>query len=274
MNDVLKKFDVAGRSAIVTGATSGIGLAYAEALAGAGVMVTVASIDKGRVQETVRAFEERGWNARGAVVDVADHKQVACTVDDHVAAWGGLDIAFVNAGIGAGHGYLGGDGKRDPRGQVDTFDLADWDRNISVNLSGAFYTIREAARVMKKAGRGGSIVVTTSNASTITVPIVNASYMAAKAGLAHLVRQLALELAAYKIRVNSIAPGSFVTNIGGGVLKDPAVRAIWAKAIPLGDMGMPEQIKALALYLASDASDFVTGTEMVIDGGVSLGMAG
>src|SRR5207302_5148823 len=124
-----------------------------------------------------------------------------------------------------------------------------------------------AARLMKAGKKGGSIIVTTSNASTITVPIVATAYMAAKAGVAHLVRQVALELAAYRIRVNAIAPGAFVTNIGGGVLRNPEARAVWDKTIPLGKMGQPEQIKGLALYLASDASSFMTGTEVLIDGG-------
>jgi NAD(P)-dependent dehydrogenase (short-subunit alcohol dehydrogenase family) len=162
-------------------------------------------------------------------------------------------------------------GGRDPEGQIDTFALQDWHRTIDVNLTGAMFTIRHAVRVMKAGGKPGSIIVTTSNASEITVPIVATAYMAAKAGLAHLVRQVALEVAAYRIRLNAIAPGSFVTNIGGGVLQNPAVQDIWGKAVPLGKMGQPEQIKGLALYLASDASSFMTGAELFIDGGVSLG---
>jgi len=123
---------------------------------------------------------------------------------------------------------------------------------------------------MKAGKKSGSIIVTSSNASTITAPIVATAYVAAKAGVSHLVRNVALELAEYGIRVNTISPGLFVTNIGGGVLSDPAVQAVWDKSVPLGKMGQPSQIKALALYLASDASSFMTGAELFIDGGISL----
>jgi len=270
MQETLKQFDIAGRSAIVTGATSGLGLAFAETLAEAGAKVTVASINPELVDKTVATLRDKGWIVRGATVDVGNHEQVVRVIDDHVAEWGGPDAVFVNAGIGVGPGFLSGTGERIPEGQIDRFDLKFWDETIRVNLTGAFYTIREAARAINAADKPGSIVVTTSNASTITVPIVNASYLAAKAGLAHLVRQVALELAAYRIRVNAIAPGSVVSNIGGGILSDPAVRAVWDKSVPLGAMGNPEQMKALALYLASDASSFMTGAELLLDGGVAL----
>jgi NAD(P)-dependent dehydrogenase (short-subunit alcohol dehydrogenase family) len=185
--------------------------------------------------------------------------------------YGRLDIVFANAGISAGKGYLNGQGERHAQGQIENFDVENWHAAIDVNLGGVYFTIRHAARVMKPTGRPGSIVVTTSNASTITVPVVAAPYMAAKAGAAHLVRQLARELAHFGIRVNAIAPGSIITNIGGGSFHKPEVRDAWAKGVPLGGkMGLPDQIKPLALYLASDASDFVTGTEILIDGGVSL----
>ncbi len=141
---------------------------------------------------------------------------------------------------------------------------------MDVHLTGAMYTVRHAARLMKAAKTPGSIIVTSSNASYITVPIIATAYMAAKAGVSHFVRNAALELAAHRIRVNTISPGSFVTNIGGGHLHNPNVKAHWDKIVPLGEMAQPEQIKGLALYLASDASNYMTGAELFIDGGVSL----
>jgi NAD(P)-dependent dehydrogenase (short-subunit alcohol dehydrogenase family) len=212
-----------------------------------------------------------GGTARAFEADVSDPEQVRAAIDTHVRAYGGLDIAFANAGIGIGRGFMSPLGGRDPQGQIDTCSLEDWQRTLDVNLSGAMFTIRHAVRAMKAGGKPGSIIVTTSNAAQITVPIVATAYMAAKAGVAHLVRQVALELAAYQIRLNAIAPGSFVTNIGGGVLRDPAVQDVWGKAVPLGKMGRPDQIKGLALYLASDASSYMTGAQLFIDGGVSLG---
>ena len=122
-----------------------------------------------------------------------------------------------------------------------------------------------------KPARRGSIIATTSTAAIVTEPIVGTAYMPAKAGIAHLIRQVALELAEYRIRVNAIAPGPFVTNIGGGWLKDPKVRAAWDAQVPLGRIAETEQIKALALYLASDASSYMTGSQVLIDGGVATG---
>jgi NAD(P)-dependent dehydrogenase (short-subunit alcohol dehydrogenase family) len=268
---VLEQFDMTGRSALVTGGGSGLGLACAEALAEAGASVTIAGTTLEKLQREAERFRSLGWTARACRLDIADEGQVSAAFDAHAEAYGGLDAAFANAGIGVGSGYIGPHGERVPHGQIDTFDVEVWHRHLAVNLTGAMYTIRHAARIMKIGKKGGSIVATTSTASTLNVPIVATAYMAAKAGVAHLVRNVALELAAFRIRVNAIAPGAFVTSIGGGALMDPAVQAIWDKIAPLGRMGQPQQIKALALYLASDASSYMTGQELIIDGGVSLG---
>jgi NAD(P)-dependent dehydrogenase (short-subunit alcohol dehydrogenase family) len=161
-------------------------------------------------------------------------------------------------------------GLRNEEGQIDALDPARWDRTIAINLTGVFNTVREAVRLMKPA-RKGSIIATSSNAALINEPIVGTAYMPAKAGVAHFVRHMAMELAEYRIRVNAIAPGPFVTNIGNGWLKDPVVRAAWDLKVPLGRMAEPYQIKPLALYLASDASSYVTGSQIVIDGGFMVG---
>ena len=126
------------------------------------------------------------------------------------------------------------------------------DRSIQINLNGVFYTVSNAVRIMKKEGRangrtGGSIVTTASNAGLVTEPIVGLPYMPAKAGVLHMVRALGLELAEFGIRINAIAPGPFVTNIGGGWLKkDPVARAAWDAIVPLGSVAETDQIKPLA----------------------------
>jgi NAD(P)-dependent dehydrogenase (short-subunit alcohol dehydrogenase family) len=267
----LDQFDIAGRSAIVTGAASGIGLAYAEAMAEAGAKVTLTDIDGEGAEREAARIRSEGGEARAARLDVADRSQFQPVFDDHVSAYGGLDIAFANAGVDPGPGFWNPAGHRNPDGQIDTFDPNLWDRSTAINLTGIYNTIREAGRVMKAGGKPGSIVATASNAGLVCEAIVGMPYMAAKAGVLHMVRHVALELAEYRIRVNAIAPGPFVTNIGGGWLKDPVVREAWDSSVPVGRIAETYQIKPLALFLASDASNYCTGSTMLIDGGMALG---
>lgn len=268
----LDQFNITGRSALVTGAASGIGLAYAEAMAEAGAQVTLADINEAGAEREAARLRAEGADARAVLCDVSNLTQVAAAFDGHVAAYGGLDICFANAGWDAGNGFWSPAGERNPAGQIDVYDPTRWERSIAINLSGAFYTIREAVRCMKAGGKGGSIIATASNAGLMNEAIVGIPYMPAKAGVLHLVRHAALELAEYKIRVNAIAPGPFITNIGDGwVKKNPAAKLAFDKTIPLGAMAETHQIKPLALLLASDASSYMTGAHVVIDGGVILG---
>jgi NAD(P)-dependent dehydrogenase (short-subunit alcohol dehydrogenase family) len=268
----LNQFDIQGRSALVTGAASGIGLAYAEMLVEAGAKVTLTDIDADAVERETARLCATGAHARFAVVDVGELPQVAHAFQDHVAAFGGIDIVFANAGTDRGQGFWNPGGFRNLDGQIDTYNPDDWNFSLRVNLTGIYHSIREAARHMKAAGKGGSIIATASNAGLMNEAIVGMPYMPAKAGVLHLVRHAALELAEYKIRVNAIAPGPFITNIGDGwVKKDPIAKEAFDKTIPLGAMADTDQIKPLALLLASDASSYMTGAHVVIDGGVILG---
>jgi NAD(P)-dependent dehydrogenase (short-subunit alcohol dehydrogenase family) len=273
----LDQFDIRGRSALVTGAASGIGLAYAETMAEAGAKVTLTDIDAEGAAREARRLADEGYEARFGVCDVADLAQVAKVFDDHVSAYGGCDIAFANAGLDVGNGFWTPEGNRNPDGQIDKYDPARWYKSIGINLTGVFHTVREAARVMKAneangGRRGGAIVITSSNAAEVNEAIVGVPYMAAKAGVKHFMRHSAYELAAYGIRVNAIAPGPFVTNIGDGwVKKNPAAKAAWDELVPVGRMAETYQIKPLALLLASDAGSYITGAHVMIDGGMQLG---
>jgi len=271
MTPTLAQFDIAGRSALVTGAASGLGLAYAEAMAEAGARVTLTDVDAEGAEREAARLRGEGFAARAAKLDVTDREAITRVFDEHAAAYGGLDIAFANAGVDAGPGFWTPAGTRSSEGQIDAADPAWWDRTIAINLTGVYHTIREAARLMKPR-RKGAIIATSSNAAVVCEAIVGMPYMAAKAGVAHMVRHTAFELAAYGIRVNAIAPGPFVTNIGGGWLKkDPVARQAWDALVPVGAVAETYQIKPLALYLASDASSYMTGAHLLIDGGMALG---
>ena len=271
----LEQFSIAGRSAIVTGAASGIGLAYAETMAEAGAYITLTDIDGERAEGEAERLRGCGFSASAMRLDVTDREATREVLDAHAAAFGGIDIAFANAGVDSGLGFWNPGGHRNPQGQLDTIDPSEWDRTIAINLTGVFNTIREAARLMKLHGRGGSIIATSSNAAFILAPMVGLPYMPAKAGVAHLIRSAALELAEFRIRVNSIAPGPFATEIGGGAMKNnPMIRKVWESQVPLGTIAQPDHIKPVALLLASDASRYITGAQIVIDGGMSLGNFG
>jgi NAD(P)-dependent dehydrogenase (short-subunit alcohol dehydrogenase family) len=257
-------FDVQGKVALVTGAGSGLGYAFASVLAAAGAHVVVADVDAERASKAVTALSGSGaGSASPAVLDVSDRSEVEALADDVVAAHGRLDIAFANAGIARGTPPLV------ESGSADAFGIDDYDALIDVNLHGVVYTVRAAARHMKRQ-RSGSIVATASTAGLRNDPFVPYSYAIAKAGVINLVKQAAHDLARWNVRVNAIAPGPFKTNLGGGGPMSPEAEARWNSVIPLGRMGDPAEIRGLALLLASDASSFMTGGVYPIDGGALL----
>lgn len=257
-------FDVRGARVVVTGAASGLGFAMAEVLAECGARVTLADVDAETLANVTASLVERGTDARSFTVDVSDPGQVQALVDDAVAAHGGVDVVFANAGIAAqpGFGVEGGQ-------QLDSIESEVWDRVLGINLNGTLYTMRSAAAVMKRQG-SGRIVVTSSIAGLRPERIVCYGYVASKAAVINLVRQAALELAPHGVLVNAICPGPFRgTRIGGGATldPDPETKAMWEGMIPLGRMADVEELKGLVLYLSSPASSFVTGAAHVIDGG-------
>ena len=260
-------FQVEGISAVVTGGAAGIGLAYAEVMAANGARVTILDADADALDGAVAALSALGPAARGIAVDVTDSAALDRAVADVAAASGRLDVVFANAGITAGPGFLTTDGARDPAGALESIAPELWQRVIATNLTAVFATIRACVPHMKAQGHG-RIIVTTSIAGLRPSAVVGTPYMIAKAAAAHLVRQAALELAAYGIRVNAIAPGPFRTR-----MTSPGLESIWAAALPVGRVASTDDIKGLALYLASPASGYVTGAQFVIDGGSLLGRA-
>jgi NAD(P)-dependent dehydrogenase (short-subunit alcohol dehydrogenase family) len=269
-------FKVEGYGVVVTGGASGLGLGFAEALAMNGARVTLLDVDAKRIDEEVARLTQAGYVARGERVDVTDHATLDAAVDRAVEAHGKLDVVFANAGIDSGPGFLnawvGSQRQRNPSGSIESYDDARWQKVIDINLSGVFATMRAAARHMRPQ-KSGRIIVTTSLAAVKTEAVIGAAYMAAKAGAAHLMRNVALELAADNITVNAIAPGFFITNIGGGHAHNPDLQKAVSAAVPMHRVGFPKDMAGLALFLASPASDYLTGQQIIIDGGWGLGEA-
>jgi 2-deoxy-D-gluconate 3-dehydrogenase len=254
-------FDLSPKVAIVTGGASGIGAAIAYRLAEAGASVVLADMNSAAADESAKKLIGKGWNASAVAVDVSDAAQVAHMVDAAMGAYGGVDILVNNAGI-----Y--------PNIPVMRMEEKDFERILSVNLKGPFLCTKAAAAQMIRQGRGGTIINTTSVDALHPSMIGLAAYDASKHGLWGFTKNVALELAPHKIRVNAIAPGGINTpGTGAGKLSaeemDAATKSFRDK-IPMRRMGEPDDIGKVALFLASDLSSYMTGSQIVADGGALL----
>lgn len=276
MEKISDLFNVKGYGVVVTGGASGIGLGYAEAMAANGASVTLLDIHSDRIEKEVERLKKAGLDARGAVVDVTDHKALDAAIDDAAKIYGKLDVVFANAGIDPGVGFVGAwagsDRPRITEGMIENYTDERWSKVIDINLTGVFATVRAAARHMRPR-KSGRIIVTTSLANVRVEPAIGAAYMAAKAGAAIFTRNMALELAAYGINVNAISPGFIITNIGDGHSLDPNKQKAVSKMVPMHRVGWPRDFYGIALFLASHASDYITGQEIIVDGGWGLGFA-
>jgi NAD(P)-dependent dehydrogenase (short-subunit alcohol dehydrogenase family) len=251
-------FDVAGVSAVVTGAASGLGFAMAEVMADSGARVTLADLDADGLEQAAGRLSS---DVRTVQLDVSDADAVERLFDEVAAEQGRVDVAFANAGISLEPGVL------DPSGGLEALDFANWDKVLGVNLNGVVFTMKAAARHMKRQG-SGRIVVTASTAGFGTDPMVGYSYSATKAAVIIIVRQAALELAKHGVHVNAIAPGPFRTNIGSDAAPIPP--EAWNEIVAIGRMAEPDELKGVALLLASPASSFMTGAVIPVDGGQLL----
>jgi NAD(P)-dependent dehydrogenase (short-subunit alcohol dehydrogenase family) len=243
------------RRAIVTGSDSGIGKATAVALAAADCDVGITwHADEAGARDTAREVRAHGRRAELRPLDLLDRASVQPVIGELVDALGGLDVLVNNAGTGGSTPFL------------ETL-LEEWDRILTVDLTGAFLVAQEAARRMVAAGRGGRIVNITSVHEH--VPLRGSSaYCAAKGGLGLLTKVMALELAEHGITVNAVAPGAIATPMTGLADVDP--RTVERPAIPAGRPGDAREIAAAIAFLASPEASYATGASFVIDGGMLL----
>ncbi len=246
------------RAALVTGAGSGIGRAIALRLADEGATVLVGDLDPAAAEATATAARDAGGTADAATVDVRDSDSVAALVDRAVDRWGRLDVAVANAGIGVA-------------GDVTAQTVEDWDRMFAVNARGSFLTVQHALRAMLPR-RSGSIVTIASIGGMVGLA-GRAGYCASKAAVVGLTKAAAVDVAEQGVRINAISPGTVDSPWIGRITADaddPAEQRRRMEARQLiGRLGTPEEIAGLVAYLASDESTFVTGSNFVIDGGVT-----
>ncbi|GGB56555.1 SDR family NAD(P)-dependent oxidoreductase [Blastomonas aquatica] len=244
---------LSGRTAIVTGSTQGIGLGIAQALANAGAQVVISSEDAQAVASTIAALGDAGHKVHGIACDVTDGDALAALVGETVTRFGGLDILVCNAGI---------------TGEAGSWALDDFDRVIAVNLRSIVALTTLAIPHIAAAG-GGSVILMSSLSALRGNGAINA-YALAKAGVAQLARNLAVQWGPDNVRVNALAPGLIATPLSEPLMADGDFMARRMQMTPLRRVGTVADVASASVFLASPASSFITGQQIAIDGGTSI----
>jgi NAD(P)-dependent dehydrogenase (short-subunit alcohol dehydrogenase family) len=253
MGSVLDRFRIDGKVALVTGGSRGLGRVIAEALAGAGATVALSSRQaEGARQASDEIAKATGQKAIGIAADVSVAEQVEAMVGRVLDTFGRIDILVNNAGINI-------------RGPIEQLGESDWDSVVDINLKGPWLCCRAVAGPMKRQ-KWGRVINVSSMLGEISLP-GRTPYASSKGGLTLLTKTLALEWARDGINVNALCPGPFATEINTPLLNDPAARAQMEANVPLARWGDPAELGPAAVFLASDASSFMTGATLFIDGG-------
>lgn len=251
----LKKFDLTGKTAVVTGGGRGIGLACLEALAEAGARPVIADMDAGVMAEGKAHLAARGFTAETVMLDVTKSTDVTRVADELNARFGGVDILVNNAGIA-----------RSGTSAEDTTD-EHWLNVIDVNLNGLFWCCRAFGRHMLARKSGAIVNIGSMSAIIANKPQKQAYYNASKAAVHHLTKSLGAEWATEGVRVNAVAPTYIETPLTRFGMEDPTMYPTWLDMTPMNRVGQPEEIASVVLFLASDAASLLTGSIVVADGG-------
>lgn len=254
----LEMFRLDGKTALITGAGRGIGLAAAHAFAEAGAEVVISGHDEAVLATGVASLHAAGFAARHVLLDVRDSAMTQRVADELNQGGGRVDILFANAGIAW-----------PDTGAEDMSDEV-WDQVVDIDLKGVFRCCRSFGRHMLARGTGTIVTNGSMSGFISNRPQRQVHYNAAKAGVHHLTRSLAGEWASRGVRVNCVAPGYIDTDISGPALRMPELGGVWLPMTPMGRGGQPQEIAAVVLFLASEASSFLTGSIVTADGGYSI----
>jgi len=255
-------FDLTGKVALITGGNGGIGLGMAQALAEAGADIVIWGTNPAKNATAQAQLEKTGRRVLALICDVGEEAQVEAAFAETLRVMGRVDGCFANAGVSGGRS-----------GPFLERTKAEWDRVLRVNLTGAFYTFRAAARHMKaraEAGDKGGVLVGTASLAAIEGAARNEHYGASKGGIVSMVRALAVELARHGIRAHSILPGWIETDMTQRSVNDPKFAGHVLPRVPIRRWGTGADFGGIAIYLMSSASAFHTGDTLVIDGGYAL----
>ena len=254
---IIDRFRLDGRTALVTGGAQGIGEAYCIALGEAGAKVAIVDINLPKAEETAHKLSARGITVIAVKADVTNQDDVHKMVSTVVNKWGELTIGVNNAGMGTWRDSI-------------TQDFSEWRKILALNLDAVFLCAQSEAREMEKKGYGKIINTASMSGHISNTPQNQSAYNTSKAGVLHLTRSLAAEWAPKNICVNSISPGYTKTELVDKLLEGPEGKTIlprWLELIPMKRMASVEDLQGGVVYLASSASDYMTGSDLIIDGG-------
>ncbi|MBV9626198.1 MAG: glucose 1-dehydrogenase, partial [Acidobacteria bacterium] len=251
-------FDLTGKTAVVTGASYGLGVTFAEALAEQGAQLVLAARSEAKLNDFCARLSAAGHNAVAVKCDVADSAQVKRLMEAAMSRFGRIDVLVNNAGVVAEAGMM------PERVPDDVFAST-----VQVNLMGLWYCCRHAAHCMLADGKGGSIINNASVAGLVGMGNFPPAYQATKAAVIHLTRNLACSWADRGVRVNALAPGWFPSEMTGPAFAAPGFLDWAARSAPMGRIGRPPELTPALIFLASQASSFITGQVLAVDGGLS-----